>query len=1130
MAINCIDKNPLQRGGTTQSQRLLAALDPANVQLMEMGMEEWLKFARSYAEKLNYYPPDHVPGSDTSLLEDWRPFWPSDDEIKTIAENLDEDNGQEPHLALFLAFVKLLEHSKSHFNSLTQTHLDHYYKRILQLKKKPAKPDKVHLIFELAKNVVQHRIEKGTAFKAGKDARGIERIYLADEEVVLNSATVEHLRTIYHKKGTGLFYAPVAKSLDGLGGDLPEGDKKWSAFGHAELPRSRIGFSLASPILRLKEGVREVRVFIEFDKEPEEALEDLFQEEASVFLSGEKEWIGPLVPQGIVETELSEAEKKFHMFFSVTLNKDADPVVPYNPEVHGEQYSSQEPVMQILFDTMPEAKGYQLYEMLEGLELKRLAMHVNVQEMQDVSVENDFAILDPSKPFLPFGPQPTRGSNFYVGNEEIFTKNWNKVDIKVTWKDMPTSLRDHYEAYTSKYIDSNGNAGSFSKAFYTTVFDKVTRMIIVPISERIVGNNSYFKAKSFFLKNKRWVEEPPEKTLFADSSSEHTITVEPNNEADDAENTSGSATVTKPGYKRTFWRYFRANLPLRSLTLNYLFRRNRKPVRFNYKPYRLQALKTVRLLPRLSPRLQDGFVRLSLTTDFFHKAYAKLLAMALSGDNQDLAVPKQPYTPEIEKIELNYSATIEQVVLDKSETDRQVKLQDFNDKKIQLFHERPFGQTEEHIFLKEQDRSFSVDLDLLLTPRYPEVGVLLIGLKEAANQQTISLLIQVAEGSENPLAEPFGPNEGLSWYILCSNEWKPLEPDFKIADTANNFLRSGIVRFVIPQEATNENTVLEDGYFWVKVVNNKTPDTVAQLFEIKAQALSATFLDQGNELSHLETALPAGTIAKFKERKGGVKKVEQPYSSFGGRPLEKDVDFYRRVSERLRHKSRAVNIWDYEHLVLEAFPQIYKVKCLNHTKVREGFFEPIADETATTRLFEEERLVRSELAPGHVTLVVIPDTTNKNIYDPFKPRASQQLLSEIEDFVSKSCSMHVRYNAINADFEEVRLTFDVKLKKDFDPSFYEVQLNQDIIDFLSPWASGKEADIAFGATVYRSMLIHFIDRLEYVDFVANFEIEHRNAAGNLVNERDATKITATNSWAILVSHPSHVINTIEQNC
>ena len=39
----------------------------------------------------------------------------------------------------------------------------------------------------------------------------------------------------------------------------------------------------------------------------------------------------------------------------------------------------------------------------------------------------------------------------------------------------------------------------------------------------------------------------------------------------------------------------------------------------------------------------------------------------------------------------------------------------------------------------------------------------------------------------------------------------------------------------------------------------------------------------------------------------------------------------KRISERLRHKGRAITRFDYERITLEQFPEIWKVKCINHT-------------------------------------------------------------------------------------------------------------------------------------------------------------------------------------------------------
>ena len=110
-------------------------------------------------------------------------------------------------------------------------------------------------------------------------------------------------------------------------------------------------------------------------------------------------------------------------------------------------------------------------------------------------------------------------------------------------------------------------------------------------------------------------------------------------------------------------------------------------------------------------------------------------------------------------------------------------------------------------------------------------------------------------------------------------------------------------------------------------------DKLPEILHARTNCVTATFKDDNNELSHLKKGLPERLIQKFVEKNPEIKSVEQPYSSFGGKEAENEKDFYIRISERLRHKNRASSAWDYEHLVLEAFPQISFALCIAHSRI-----------------------------------------------------------------------------------------------------------------------------------------------------------------------------------------------------
>jgi hypothetical protein len=259
----------------------------------------------------------------------------------------------------------------------------------------------------------------------------------------------------------------------------------------------------------------------------------------------------------------------------------------------------------------------------------------------------------------------------------------------------------------------------------------------------------------------------------------------------------------------------------------------------------------------------------------------------------------------------------------------------------------------------------------------------------------------------------------------------------------------------------------------------------------------ATFSNNNNADDFLNSPLPASTISKLKSPDAAVKKINQPYSSFGGRPKESENHFYTRVSERLRHKERAITVWDYEHLVLEAFPEIYKVKCLNHTQIEDGIY--------------------NEVKPGHVSIITIPLLQNRNETDPLKPYTQQSTLTNIENFLSKLTSCFVTLHVRQPQFEEVRLEFSLKLLNQYkDFTFYSNQLKKEITQFLSPWAFGGSSTIDFGGKVYKSVLINFIEERYYVDSITKVKIF---VTVDGIESADMDEIAGSTARSILVSVP-----------
>ena len=300
-----------------------------------------------------------------------------------------------------------------------------------------------------------------------------------------------------------------------------------------------------------------------------------------------------------------------------------------------------------------------------------------------------------------------------------------------------------------------------------------------------------------------------------------------------------------------------------------------------------------------------------------------------------------------------------------------------------------------------------------------------------------------------------------------------------------------------------------------------------------AQFQPASGLTIDDYAQHLLTPLPAGSITKLVKRNANIQLVRQPSPSFAAREHEGDTQYFQRISERLRHRNRAVTAWDLERLVLEAFPEVFKVKCLPHT-----------DASGSSKA-------------GEAALVIVPNVRRTGAVNVLEPRASAVLMEEIEEYVAGLTSGFATVHATQPVFERLRVEANVVFAAGRDPGYYSGVLNEDLRRFLSPWAYQEGEDILFGARIYRSEILAFAEGRDYVDHLTGFNLYHsfdgspndgigsmrigvdffirakpHPAISEMVISDDfvvgrGVEIAATTQpQAILVSHPQHLIMSI----
>lgn len=1131
MAENCKNTNPLKRDGTSQVSRILAELKPSFAKIFEWEHRDWCKFVYQFAELIRYFKKDNPDVPDGSWTVFYKQF-STDDGIRQFLSQIGQTENTEAHLALLMAFIELLDLVKEHINELTGRHLDFYYKSVLQLKNKSFVPDKAHIIFEAVKNAGNVKVPKGSVLKADKDPDGNQKYYQSTEELIVNEIKVSQLKSIFHNTGSlpnyaeeGLFYAHQTDTQDGLEVALDAG-VAWNPFASESWPKAQVGFSVASSILNLKEGDRSIFFRMKFNSALSGSWAD-YEKALLVSFSGSEGWLGPFTPSDI---SYSSADKELLMQVDVLASEEA--IVPFVSDVFTESLRTDLPVARFQFnvnaqESADRTKASSLLERLHGVELASMEIGVDVRGMKENVLENDFGPVDPSKPFMPFGAQPAIGNNLFIGNREIFDKEWKNLSIDISWKDLPLNddgepdLREHYYAYRKKFIRQN------SKNKYDVKEDTDGTVPEVDDSELLIPSNDSILSDVYILASKNWemaVNNKPLFTPFAqdpatsafkslynisnDSASEGCGFLPPPPEIEaeaEEEGSSGGNIGFDVLFNTGYGMVFNESVTFNFLSGNYNY--------YDVGAFNYSSAKPIQPVETFGASAKKGFIKIALKDSFYHKLYPVLYALAMTAEKTDnLILPNEPYTPFIEALTLNYQACTKEIFAISS---KETQLLNFSQKKVQLFHEGPFGFAQQHNFLKNS-LSFLNTVSrrkIYLEPFFPYNGEFFISLSNAVAQQTVSLLMQFAVGSEDPLAV-FDSDTKIGFWILASNEWRELETSHILKNTTNGFLQPGIFKFVIPKEATVNNSIMPSGMVWLRITmpSASSPDAVCKLLGLYPQAVTAQFDNRNNNLSHLESSLPAETISKMVGRPAGIKSILQPYNSSDGRPAEKADDFYKRVSERLRHKQRAVSIWDYETLTLEAFPEIHKVRCLNHTFVNMDKTPPKIQ----------------ELAPGYVTVVLIPDLYNKNAFDPLQPRVSRNTLVKVRDFLTPVCSKQVQMEVINPLYEEVELGFKVLFHDGFDPNFYHTQLNDDLVAYLSPWMSEKNKKIEFGTYLYESSVIHFIDSLEYVDMIRDFSMKHHFVENGVEKVEKKKKIAPSNSAAILVSKASHNIEVLDK--
>lgn len=451
-------------------------------------------------------------------------------------------------------------------------------------------------------------------------------------------------------------------------------------------------------------------------------------------------------------------------------------------------------------------------------------------------------------------------------------------------------------------------------------------------------------------------------------------------------------------------------------------------------------------------------------------------------------VPPAPFVPRIAEISLSYTARAK-IEVNAPQTARK------GEKIVQV---GPFGRVE--VFPNRTLRHVT-----LFPPRLG-YGHLFIQIDGPDATGPLTLLFDVADRGHLRRVPKSNP---IAWYYLTHTGWTPLPATAVSADSTAGLMRSGLIAINLPEDAARLTPEMPKTGAWLAAVATK-PDLSAfpRVTLIDTNGVWARRADDS-----FEGTGPARIWTFATPKSGSGAPVEVPVAADVRAP-ETTQDFTARVGERLRHRKRGVTPWDVERLVLDAFPEVWMVKCLPHMDQR-----------------------APQAAPGRVTVVAVRKPPVLKADAPATPQVFDvATLQRIHDHLTRLGPVFAQYDVVNPSFERLHVRASLEFDHYRDDGAMAQRLKTHLNRYLSVWTAPDPLN-RFGWSLNVKLLRAHINALDYVRRINDFSVLHlaSDDAGTHVlldTAQSDTRgphgpwITAAQPWSLPLSAADHALTPL----
>ncbi|WP_411994179.1 hypothetical protein [Agarivorans sp. DSG3-1] len=491
-----------------------------------------------------------------------------------------------------------------------------------------------------------------------------------------------------------------------------------------------------------------------------------------------------------------------------------------------------------------------------------------------------------------------------------------------------------------------------------------------------------------------------------------------------------------------------------------------------------------------SPRQRGGYYQLRLSGPkfgFAQQRYSSVLANHVSRafrNKQDLDIPPAPISPKIEKVTVAYRAH------------QQVNLNNRQSSKVaakQLFHIK--GRAIWPMITANDAGTCS------LLPRFDKQAYLYIALEAKQAPKQVSLFFDLQDDSQVVGEQLAGV---IAWEAYAKDGWQTLQQKSIACDNTANLTMAGVITLDLPKGMTRHPFELPKDQFWLRVSTKQLASSFPFLKRIVTNCISLHHHSQAPLNADLTTPI------KSKNNISELGQLDIVHLSHRTEAKHSKRDTIKASAEFLRHKQRPVNAWDYERMVLEAFPEIYLAKCFPHAC-----------------------FTSKKIQPGHVLLIVVPHlSVNTTSVDGAS--ISANLLEKIRRYLIQYCAPGIQLSVHNPRFEKVQVRCSVSMQRDMCDGRGISRLNQDICNYFDIWRDYRPV-VGFSWQLSNDVLSAYIQTLPYVVSVTGLSLIHisqQSALHYRLHDSAAQQWSTIQSnfpWCLPLSEKQHAITLVEAN-